>query len=146
MPVKPICGPGISKTLFNVVNAQQAFSENPNLNPKKMKPCLYAITEESSRKVKIGTVGKPDTIRTPKDRLNELQQGNPCKLSIVREIYYPTYPKAKADEDMVHAVLEKKGLKISRSWAKRGSGEWFKPQALRLLDEILRKHESSKAP
>ena len=109
-----------------------------------MKPCLYAITEQPSGKVKIGTVGKPGTtgtIRKPEDRLNELQQGNPCKLSIARKIYYPTYPKAKADEDMVHAVLEKKGLKIPRPWAKRNkSGEWFEPQALNMLDGILSEH------
>ena len=113
-----------------------------------MKPCLYAITEKRSGKVKIGTVGKPDTTRTPQDRLNELQQGNPRQLSIDRNIYYyDTYPEAKAAEDAVHAVLKNKGLKIPRPWAKRDkSGEWFEPQALRLLDGILSKHESSKTP
>ncbi len=113
-----------------------------------MKPCLYAITEQPSGKVKIGTVGKPGTTRTPKKRLNELQQGNPRQLSIDRKIYYyDTYPDAKAAEDAVHADLENRGLKIPRPWAMRDkSGEWFEPQALRLLDEILSKHESSKTP
>ena len=106
-----------------------------------MKPCLYAITEQPSGKVKIGTVGKPDTKRTPENRLNELQQGNPRKLSIDRKIYYPTYPEAEDAEKAVHITLTKKGLKITRPWAKRGSGEWYQPEALDMLDGILSKHQ-----
>ena len=88
---------------------------------------VYAIEEESSGRVKVGHC-RTDRLRPISgNTLSDLQLGNPDQLSVVWKREYPTKPDAKDAEGFAQNELER--LRIR--------GEWFKPQALRLLPGIL---------
>ena len=89
---------------------------------------VYAVVEKCTGRVKVGYCATHYLGKVGGGLLYQLQRGNPDELYIdwYRDTY-PTEADAIAAEDAAHNELE-------RLWIR---GEWFKPQALRLLPGIL---------
>ena len=82
---------------------------------------VYAVVEKCTGRVKIGHS------QNPKKTIHELQRGNPDELDLVWTREYPTKADVEDAEGAAHDEL-------GRLWIR---GEWYKPEALRLLPGIL---------
>jgi hypothetical protein len=78
---------------------------------------VYVIAEPDNGPVKIGIAEHPEK------RVNELQIGNPRKLSLYHSV---TTPHAKCVEAALHRLF----------WSERISGEWFSVSAEQVVSAV----------
>lgn len=89
---------------------------------------VYAVVEKCTGRVKVGK-SKTKLLRSnvSGNTLSQLQRGNPDELYLAWSREYRGEEDALDAEECAHNELE-------RLWIR---GEWFRPQALRLLPGIL---------
>lgn len=98
----------LDKSTANGANTMRTDEERPDTRVGTR--FLYVISDPVARAVKVGYAGD---IR---DRLMDIQVGNPTPLTLSFLFYAPSLETARRVEGAVHAALK----------SRRTSGEWFR--------------------